>query len=285
MKNLAPHFVIVLALCAPLLASCGNKTDEGWLGYIEGEDALIAPPQPGWITSLAVTRGQSVAPGDLLFTLDNVRETAARDNAAAALAAAQATSKQAQADVQQNSKELQRQQGLVRIGGTPQQAVEQAQDASASARARLEQNHSQEDVAKAQLATADFNLAERDVHSKVMGRVEDIYFRTGEYANAGTPVVSILPPQNVYVRFFVPETALSGLTQGMRVHVGCDGCRPDLEATIAFIAQSSEFTPPVLYSVQNRSRLVFKVEARFDNDADRERLRPGLPVNVTVAAH
>ncbi len=274
----------IALICAPLLTGCNKDTNEGWLGYIEGEDALIAPPQPGWVTSLDVTRGQAVQPGDLLFTLDNVREEAARDNAKAAVTTAQATSKQTQADVQQNTKALERQQGLVKIGGTPQQAVEQAQDAAASAHARLEQNHSQEDSAKAQLASAEFNLSEREVRSKVAGRVEDTYFRAGEYANAGAPVVSILPPENVYVRFFVPEAALSGLSQGSRVHVGCDGCPPDLTATIAFIAQNSEFTPPIIYSVQNRSRLVFKVEAHIDNAAYRDKLRPGLPVDVHIAA-
>ena len=168
--------------------------------------------------------------------------------------------------------------------GTPQREVEQAQAASASARARLSQNQAQENSAKAQMDTADFNLSERAVRARVSGRVEDIYFRAGEYANAGVPVLSVLPPQNIYVRFFVPEEALQSLHQGTRVHVGCDGCPQDLQATVSFIASQSEFTPPIIYSVRNRSRLVFKVEAHFEPGAQRQTMRPGLPVDVRPIA-
>ncbi len=102
------------------------------------------------------------------------------------------------------------------------------------------------------------------MRSLVTGRVEDVYFRQGEYAGSGAPVVSILPPGNVFVRFFVPETALSSLMLGTPVHIGCDGCAPDLMGTISFIASDAEFTPPVIYSVGNRERLVFKAEARAE---------------------
>jgi HlyD family secretion protein len=288
-----------------LLAACEQPANDHWLGYVEGELALIAPPQAGWITSLMVARGAHVKPGDALFTLDATRELAARDNANAQIAAAkelasqasaqitQAQAQQAQvdADIAKNQKELQRQEELVRIGGSPRRDLEAAQAAYDSARAQKNQAaaiqtqaaaprrqaEAQTRQGEATLATAEFNLSERAVHALVGGEVQDIYFRQGEYANAGAPVVALLPPANVFVRFFVPEAQVAKLALGAQVHVSCDGCVSNIVGTISFIASQAEFTPPVIYSVGNRERLVFKVEARV---ADGLPVRPGVPVEV-----
>ncbi|HXJ03290.1 MAG TPA: HlyD family efflux transporter periplasmic adaptor subunit [Micropepsaceae bacterium] len=293
---------ILMILC---LASCGNPPNDHWLGYIEGEMALIPAPQPGWITSINVARGTWLKQGDALFTLDAIRELAARDNANAQIAGAkeqasqasaqiaQAQAQQAQidADIARNQKELTRQEELVRIGGTPRRDLEAAQAAYDSARAQRaqavglqtqataarRQAEAQARQGEANLATAEFNLSERSVHALVAGQVQDIYFRQGEYANAGTPVVEVLPPENVFVRFFVPEAQVARLTLGSQVHISCDSCPPNLVGTISFIAAQAEFTPPVIYSVENRERLVFKVEARVANGLPS---RPGLPAEV-----
>lgn len=267
---------IALALVM-LLGGCGSPEDKGWLGYVEGETALIAPPQPGWIVALSVTRGQQVNPGDVLFTLDATSQAATHDNAASQLAAAENAIGAARAEVERAGKELARQRGLVRIGGTPRSALEQAQAVYDSATAQMSQLSAQADAARATLANADWALSERTVHARVAGRVEDIFFRQGEYANAGTPVISVLPPANVYVRFFIPETQMATVRLGEQVHVGCDGCPPNLTAMITFVAAQSEFTPPIIYSVGNREKLVFRAEARAATLAN---LRPGLPVTV-----
>jgi HlyD family secretion protein len=296
---------ILALLLLVLLAACNPPPNTHWLGYVEGETALIAPPQPGWLTSIEVMRGAKVKVGDSLFTLDAIREIAARDNAAAAIAAAKEQAQQAaaqiaqaqaeqaaiEADIQKAAKELMRQQELVRIGASPRRDLEVAQAAYESAEARRNQAAAQQSQAaaarrqaeaqarqaQASLMTAEFNLSERTVHALVSGQVEDVYYRQGEYANAGAPVVAVLPPANVFVRFFVPEPAVANLKLATQVHIGCDGCAPDLVGTIRFIASQSEFTPPVIYSVGNRERLVFKAEARVDAGLP---LRPGLPVEV-----
>jgi HlyD family secretion protein len=300
-------WVAILALC--LLASCEQPKDDYWLGYIEGELALIAPPQPGWITSIEVTRGAKIKPGAALFTLDAVRELAARDNANAAIAAAkdqasQAASQIAQAraeeaqvetDIAKNEKELVRQQELVRVGATPRRDLEAAQAAYDSARAHRVQTvamqtqaegarrqaENQARQAEANLTTAEFNLSERAVHAQIAGEVQDVYFRQGEYANAGAPVVAVLPPANVFVRFFVPEPQVSKLMLGSGVSISCDGCPSGLTGTISFIAAQAEFTPPVIYSTGNRERLVFKAEAHVAGGLP---IRPGVPVEVRPLA-
>jgi HlyD family secretion protein len=131
--------------------------------------------------------------------------------------------------------------------------------------------------ARAALANASYQLSERDVISRTSGRVEDVFFRAGEYAPSMTPVISILPPENVYVRFFVPETQFAQIKLGQKVSISCDGCASGITATISFIAQQEEFTPPVIFSIGSREKLVFKIEARAPGGL---KLNPGQPVQV-----
>jgi HlyD family secretion protein len=109
--------------------------------------------------------------------------------------------------------------------------------------------------------------------------VQQIYYRVGELVPAGKPIVALLPPANLKVRFFVPEAMLPKLSIGEPVTISCDGCDKGLVAKISFIARSSEFTPPVIYSMEERSKLVFLIEARPERP---ERLRVGQPVSVTL---
>jgi HlyD family secretion protein len=134
-------------------------------------------------------------------------------------------------------------------------------------------------TAQARLNSAQTRLARRKVSSPVAGSVQQIYYRVGELVPAGKPIVALLPPSNLKVRFFVNEAMLPKLNIGDPVTVTCDGCDAGITAKISFIARSSEFTPPVIYSMEERSKLVFLVEARPDRP---DRLRVGQPVSVTL---
>ncbi len=260
-----------------LLAAC-SRSEHQWLGYAEGDNALIAAPQPGWVTGINVVRGSQVKLGDVLFTLDDTLQRQARDSAAADLAAAQQQQTQAASDLDFATKELAREQGLVTHRAVSQHDLDQAQANFSSDTAKVSQAASNSNAAKAALATAEWNLSERTVRARTAGRVEDIYFRVGEYAPSNASVVAVLPPQNIYVRFFVPETEVNKLTPGQEVAIECDDCTKNLKAKISFISQEAEFTPPVIYSIGNREKLVFKVEARAPGGLP---LRPGLPVTVS----
>jgi len=267
---------LVLAL-AFLLIACG-RSEPKWLGYAEGENALIGAPQAGWVTSVMVTRGQEVKIGDVLFTLDDTPQREACDSAQAQLAAAEQEHMQAQSEMEYATKELARNQAMFARRAVSQRDVDAATNNFNSSAAKLAGAAANSAAAKSALATAQWNLSERTVHARTSGRVEDIYFHQGEYAPASAAVIAVLPPQNIYARFFVPEPELNTIKPGQDVAIVCDGCPDHLRARISFIAQQAEFTPPVIYSVGNREKLVFKVEARGTNGLP---LRPGLPISAS----
>jgi len=267
----------VILLCLAVLAGCDRAPkDQPWLGYGEGDFAYISAPQAGWVTQMKVERGTQVHRGDLLFTLDSTREQSSQGQAQAQLAQARANLRQENATLAYAKITLDRQDRLARDhAGTPTER-DQALSNYRQSQARIRELQGQIAQMEAALTGAAYSLTQRQVIAQTEGRVQDIYFREGEYVPASTPVLSILPPANIFVRFFVPEGQLSRAHLGQTVTISCDGCKP-LKAKISFIAQREEFTPPVIFSVENREKLVFKLEARAEGGLA---LNPGQPVEV-----
>ena len=114
------------------------------------------------------------------------------------------------------------------------------------------------------------------------GLIENTFFNVGEWVPAGTPVVSLLPPYRVKLRFFVPQEDVARAQMGQTVSFTCDSCPPDLKARIIYISPRTEFTPPVIYSQTARTKLVFLIEAR--PEPTQVRLSPGLPITVAPFA-
>jgi HlyD family secretion protein len=289
-----------------------------WQGYVEAEYVRVSPTLTGRIVSLAVARGAQVAAGAPLFTQDDADDVAARDAAAGKLAEARARSAnletrsrdteiaQARAELadliatrDRIARDLARNEELLRTGAASRQTVDQqrADLASSSAKAeaasaKLQQMQSPTgreyeiaaqramvEQARAGLAQAEWQVTQRHVMSPVAAMVADTYARPGETINAGVPVVSLLPPRNILVRFLVPETELATLHVGDRMAIGCDACAPDLNAAITFIAPQPEYTPPVIYSESNREKLVYLIEAHPSAEQALQ-LKPGQPVDV-----
>jgi HlyD family secretion protein len=133
-------------------------------------------------------------------------------------------------------------------------------------------------AARATLAQAEWRLSQRALVAPGNALVADTLYVAGEYVPANSPVLSLLPPGNVKLRFFVPEPVLAGLRIGEEVDVRCDGCPADLAARITFIAPQAEYTPPVIYSRETRAKLVFLIEAK----SSRAGLHPGQPIEVRL---
>jgi HlyD family secretion protein len=244
---------LLLTLAALLLAGCDNTKDPTYQGWVEAELIFVGPDEQGRIDTLAVREGDQVEKGMLLFTLDAELQLAD-------VAMADASVKNAQLAYD-------RALALVKTSSGTQKTLEDAEAALRTAQARLN--------------SAQTRLTRRKVYSPVTGSIQQIYFRGGELVTAGKPILAVLPPNNLKVRFFVNEATLPKFKLGDPVRVTCDGCDADIVARITFIARSSEFTPPVIYSMDERSKLVFLIEARTDRP---ERLRVGQPVSVALGA-
>jgi len=111
--------------------------------------------------------------------------------------------------------------------------------------------------------------------------VVDTLYNRGEWVQAGAPVISLLPPENIKLRFFIPQQQLGQVKVGQPVQVSCDGCAAPIAANISFISPQAEYTAPLIYSKENRATLVFLVEAR-PAPADAVKLHPGQPVEVKL---
>jgi len=243
--------IALALLVALLLVGCDNAKEPAFQGWVEAELIFVGPDESGRVETLSVREGDQVALKAPLFTVDP-------DLQLADVAMQEAAVKNAQ-------QAFDRAQALLKTQAGTQRTMDEAEAALRTAQARLN--------------SAQTRLARRKMFSPVAGPVQQIYYRVGELVPAGKPIVAILPPGNLKVRFFVNEATLPKLKIGDTVAVSCDGCAGDITARISFIARSSEFTPPVIYSMEERSKLVFLIEARTDTP---ERLRVGQPVSVRL---
>lgn len=302
-----------------LLSGCQADVETRYQGYVEGEPVLVAAQQSGQLTSLTVRRGDVIASGAPLFSQDQAVEAASVSQARAQvdqtraqldnlatgrrppeIAAIEAQLKDAEARQALSAGQLARQRALVAKGFVSAESLDQARTQLARdqasvlqmraqlATARLPGRAEERAGAQAQVAASQaaleqstIRLEQKSQRAPASGRVQDIYYRAGEWAAAGQPVVSILPAENIKIRFFVPEPALGALRTGQTVGIHCDGCDTPVPAVIRFISASAEYTPPVLFSEKNRHRLVYMVEA-WPQPRDTVRLHPGLPVDVSL---
>jgi len=210
---------------------------------------FVSPDESGRVTKLHVREGDEVNSGDLLYSVDDDLQQADLNQTKATLANAQQSHDRASS--------------LSRTGSGTQANL----DAAVSALR----------VAEAHVKTSETRLARRKGFAPVSGTVQQIYFREGEMVPAQRPVLSIMPPGNMKIRFFVPEVELPKLAIGDQVRVTCDNCAADLTATVYFIATSAEYTPPVIYSLDERNKLVYLIQARPSRP---DALRVGQPVSV-----
>jgi HlyD family secretion protein len=247
-----------LRILAPLaialaLAGCNERRDAGYQGWIEADMIFVSPDETGRVTRLNVREGDEVKAGTPLYTVDDDLQQADLNQNNATLANAQQT--------------YDRALSLSKTGSGTQATL----DAAVSALR----------VAEARVNTSRTRLARRKGFAPVSGIVQQIYFREGEMVPAQRPVLSIMPPGNIKIRFYVPEPDLPKLAVGDEVRVACDNCASDLTAKIYFIATSAEYTPPVIYSLDERNKLVYLIQARPSRP---DALRVGQPISIYLNA-
>jgi len=302
-----------------VLSGCGPRAEQPLQGYVEGEYVRVAAPFAGTLQQLSVKRGGEVTTGAPLFALERENEIAGRRQAEQQLQSANArlanlqTGKrppevemvteqlrQALAAQELSEANYQRQESLFKSGFISSAALDDVRTKLKNDDARVQElkatvqtakmparpdeiraAEADADAARQALAMADWRLGQRAVTAPANGHVSDTYFVVGDWVPAGAVVANLLPPGNVKIRFFVAEPQLGSLHPGQVVRFSCDGCGDAANATISFIADRAEFTPPVLYSKENRAKLVYLVEAKPDAGVA-VRLNPGQPLDVTL---
>jgi HlyD family secretion protein len=251
-SRMALQILTALALAAAL-AGCNERADPGYQGWVEADMIFVSPDESGRVTRLNIREGDEVKSGVPLYSVDDDLQ---------------------QADLNQNIATL----------ANAKQTYDRAASLSKSGsgtQANLDSAVSALRVAEARVNTSQTRLARRIGFAPVDGKIQQIYFREGEMVPAQRPVLSIMPPGNMKLRFYVPEPDLPKLAIGDEVRVACDNCAADLTAKIYFISTSAEYTPPVIYSLDERNKLVYLIQARPSRP---DSLHVGQPVSVFLGA-
>jgi HlyD family secretion protein len=319
MKKSLPAKAVFIVFAALALAGCSRSSSSGYQGYLEGEFVYLSSPLAGRLEKLAVQKGAQISAGSPLFSLEQGAELATLREAAERLRQSQARladlkKGQRPSELATLDARLGQARTAAELAKTDFDRINQLHQSQVASddvfdRARL--NHeaatklvaelaaqldtaqlgartdtisaAEADVSAAQAAVdrAGWSVAQKSQTATRAGLVYDTLYREGEFVAAAMPVVALLPPENMKVRFFVPEADYGALKTGGLVKVALTGRNEPLEARISYLSPKPEFTPPVLYNRENRSKLVFMIEATFDATAARD-LHPGQPVDVTL---
>ncbi|MCB1042379.1 MAG: HlyD family efflux transporter periplasmic adaptor subunit [Acidobacteria bacterium] len=310
--------LLMMGVCLISLLSCRRQESATWQGYVEAETLFVSAPIAGTVSQVLVQRGDQVDAQQLLYEMQPAPDDAALVAAQEQLRAAEAELANlkkglrpdeireieaeralAESGIALAKLELQRIDDLVKHDMASQESRDLAQ-------AELTQQNTKYEQASARLATAQlgarsdlveagearvrtaraeidqirWRLDNKSQYAPSSAQVQDVLFRVGEFVQPGQPVIHLLAADRIKIRFFVDEPSLQALHQGDTVTVHVDG-RPPFTARVGFISTKAEYTPPFIYSKENRQRFVFLVEAWPDDGLD---LHPGQPVDVDRVA-
>lgn len=310
-------FLCSLPVIGVLIAGCLPPSPLA-TGYVEGTYIKVAPIETARIREVPVERGDHVAPGQIISRLEKQDAIIAVDNAKAALsqaksklanleqgarpekiAALQASLEAAELSARQAERDRTRQQTLLEKGSVAQSVFDNAQTTYDVAKARVEEIRSnlaytslparENEIAAAKAAmeqadaalkAAQWKEEQRTLTASHAGVVTDIIHEAGEMAGPQVPILEILPDDGIKLKLYIPEESLSNIQLGSKLTITCDSCGNNLTATVSYISEGPEFTPPVIYSLENRQKLVYLIEARANKGAH---LNPGQIVSAWLA--
>jgi len=311
------EFICTIAFVSSLFSACDDQREIA-VGFVEGEYVLVAPTETAQILSIDVARGDKITKDQPLARLEKrdveiavLQAEASVEQAQRKLANLQlgrrpqeiavieASLASAKVQVVEAERNFQRQSDLLKRGITSQGKFDTAESGMALAKSKMDELMANLEVAKlparidevkaatatvkqaeAVLENANWRLSKRTLSIPRSGTVVDIIRNSGEVASPQAPVLTILPDDGLKLRFYIPQKSLARMKLGQQLNASCDGCANPLSATIVYISPDPEFTPPVIYSLKNRQKLVYMIEAR--PDANSSGLNAGQIVDVDI---
>ncbi len=270
-------FILLISL---LLVACHNN-DKYYNGYIDAELIYLSSDFGGRLDKLAVTKGQSVKAGQLIFKLEQVDE-----NFKVAI------SKLNKIDILARQRELQNRINYAQINYN---RIIELRTRDAASNDELDQAKENLNILQNQQRGLDAQMAsnKKDIAQKIWqlrqkqntapesGIIFDNYFNPQEYVSGGIPIVSLITAQNIKVIFFVAERELSQVYLGQKILIQSDGALRELVGQISYISNQAEYTPPIIFSREDRQKLVFRIEAKMTNP-NLAQIHLGQPVSVKL---
>ncbi|MGC1183461.1 HlyD family secretion protein [Legionella sp.] len=274
--------LIFICLVTVFLISCKHE-NKSFNGYIDTDLVYLSADFSGRLVDLAVFKGQLVNANQFLFKLEQTSEQ--YDVAKSKLNQKDLLAQRQQAIIQLNYNKINYHRNLT------------MRQHNAASQGDLDAALRDLDSAKQQVASLDFKIESNQFDTKEKkwrierkenyapstGIIFDTYYTKGEFVQTGYPVLSLITKDNVKAIFFVPQQELSRIRLNEKIKVKVDQDSLYAMGHIFYISNIAEFTPPIIYSREERQRLVFRIEAKIDSP-DLEKLHLGQPVTLELVS-
>ena len=270
-----------LALASSIfLSSCGSRKN-AVSGTIEVDEAHVGPRSSGRVEKIFVQEGDRLHQGQIIAQLEASELRARRDLAGAQINTAIHDADAQAAQLEFLRADAKRQQDLLKRKVVSPNDAERADSAAKTQEKSLEASQMKINQARAQLADIEAQLAEMQVVAPSDCVVEVLSVKVGDILVPpfNQEVATLLLPQHLWVRVYVPEPWLGKIKIGDQVRVRVDSFPgKDFPGVIEQVNRQAEFTPRNVQTVEDRIRQVFGVKIRLPNNDDR--LRAGMSADV-----
>ena len=271
----------LLALALSIfLSSCGNRKNTV-SGTIEVDEAHVGPRSSGRVEKVFAQEGDRLHEGQLIVQLAAPELRARRELAAAQIDTAIHDADAQAAQLEFLRADAKRQQDLLKRKVVSPNDAERADSAAKTQEKSLEASQMKIIQARAQLADIDAQLKEMQVLAPAESVLEVLNVKVGDILIPpfNQEVATLLLPQHLWVRVYVPEPWLGKIKIGDQVRVRVDSFPgKDFPGEIEQVNRQAEFTPRNVQTVEDRIRQVFGVKIRLQNNDDR--LRAGMAADV-----
>lgn len=279
-KSIYPKFAISILLL--IIAACNNNSVE-FPGYVEGQYIYISSPYSGLLYTLNVRSGDVVSKNQALYSLDPYPEQDELLEAQARTDQAKAEEKKMLANYNFQKSIYDRKKGLFKKKVISQEEFDSATSQFQQADSGWLAAQSNIQALSQRQKKIVWVMKQKKPISPSAGIIFDVFYKKGENVPNNSPVLALLPSNAIKIIFYCPEMMLGQIKLNQVISVDCDICSGPIDAKITYISTQAEFTPPVLYSKEVRSKLSYRIEA-LPLSTEAIVLHPGEPITVRLKA-